>query len=680
VLRSRRRLAFGTIALLLVFDLGRSLCARVGAATPTRLWTADPSYAQPIAWPPGTGLPADAALGARMYAQHCAVCHGPKGQGNGPAAPSLHPRPRDFTGGIFKLKSTTSNAAPTFDDVRETIRRGMPGTSMPAWRDLASDEEIDAVAVYVRSFGPHAQWAEAHQALAIPTDLLGAASAERGRQLYGDLGCASCHGREGRGDGSSAKDLKDVWNQPAPPRDLTAQWTFRSGNEPAPLYMRIANGVAGTPMPGYAEVATPSQIADVVAFIRSIARVPPWEPGGVLDGPGQSPDLVRRGDYLVHVQMCGLCHTPVDSAGIYLADTHYLAGGMKVEAGAHGIFFTRNLTADIETGLGTWSVDQIAAAIRSGHTRTRRLNYWGMPWMVLGALTSDDARAIASYLKTVPAVHNDVPLPLHYGMIETVVRKFSYAWPAVVPERLAYYAGNFGYERPTMWRRDLPQRLLIWAQLLVLGVAMLMWMFGRDPRGPDEERSLGLMLMATTVVLALGAALLAVYRYPALTVVPTESVVAAFGGSIPAVQTEGLPAHEAAMLQRGRYLYTISSCPYCHNGNGAGGGKVNWTVLGTTWARNLTAHPTGLADWSDDAVLRAMISGVARDGRALHWQAMIWDHLSNFAIEDQRALLAYVRTLPAVDHALPPPVAPDGNDCSGDTFWIGTTNFEPGCR
>ena len=157
------------------------------------------------------------------------------------------------------------------------------------------------------------------------------------------------------------------------------------------------------------------------------------KPVAFSTGPDKSPDPLRRGEYLVHAGMCGLCHTPVDPAGIYLADTHYLAGGMKIDAGAHGILFSRNLTPDAATGLGSWSVEQIATAIRTGHTPERRLNYWGMPWMVLGALSDEDARAIATYLKTLPAVHNQVPQPLRYGFVETVARKLTYGWPALMP-------------------------------------------------------------------------------------------------------------------------------------------------------------------------------------------------------------------------------------------------------
>jgi len=672
---SRRRVTLVSIALLLTMDLGRSLYARIGASTPTRLWSADPSYARAIAWPPGSDLPADASPGARVYARHCAICHGPDGHGNGPAAPSLRPRPRDFTRGVFKLKSTPEGQPPTLADIRATIRHGMPGSSMPGWDE--SEADIDAVATYILHLGPQADRAPETAADNVPPALWQNASADRGATLYADLGCSSCHGPKGHGDGPSAKDLKDVWNHFDPPRNLTAPWTFRGGNRPEALYARLAHGMAGTPMPAYAEVAEPQQIADVVAYVRSIARIPPWESGGVLGGPGQSRSPVRRGEYLVHAGMCGLCHTPVDRDGIYLADTHYLAGGMKVEAGAHGIFFTRNLTSDAATGLGNWSADQIATAIRTGHTPQRRLNYWGMPWMVLGALTDEDALAIATYLKTLPPVYNQIPLPLHYGFVETVLRKLTYAWPVLPPERLSYYAGDFGYEQPTSFPRDLPQRVLIWAQLFVLCLGLFGWVLTGTRARP---RSRGVTAIMILIALGLAGGVIVMYQYPATDLLPTHSVVAGFAASIPDIKTDGLPPHRAALLVRGRYLYGIASCAYCHNGNGAGGLKVNWSVFGTTWTRNLTAHPTGLANWSDDEILRAMISGVGRDGRALHWQAMIWDHLSNYSVDDQHALLAYLRALPAVDQSSPAAVPPSGHDCVGDTFWIGTTNTQAGCE
>ncbi len=84
---SRRRDVFVTLAALLILDLGRSAYARVGYAPP----------AEP--WQPGSNLPEETPLGERVYIERCASCHDSDGHGDGPAAPSTFPRPRDLTAG-----------------------------------------------------------------------------------------------------------------------------------------------------------------------------------------------------------------------------------------------------------------------------------------------------------------------------------------------------------------------------------------------------------------------------------------------------------------------------------------------------------------------------------------------------------------------------------------------------
>ena len=92
-----------------------------------------------------------AEAGKKVYEQHCIQCHGEKGDGEGPAAVHLSPRPRDFTSGKFKLRTTPSGALPTDDDLKRVVRKGMPYTSMPAWPQL-SDAEVDGVVKYLKTF------------------------------------------------------------------------------------------------------------------------------------------------------------------------------------------------------------------------------------------------------------------------------------------------------------------------------------------------------------------------------------------------------------------------------------------------------------------------------------------------------------------------------------------------
>jgi mono/diheme cytochrome c family protein len=135
------------LTILLLLDLGRSPYARVGYATPAEPWQEAPYQA--IAWPPGSDLPSQAPLGERVYIERCALCHGPEGLGNGPAAPSMIPRPRDFTLGLFKYKSTPEGAPPTDEDLIRTVRDGLPASAMPYFSDLLTEEELAAVMEYI---------------------------------------------------------------------------------------------------------------------------------------------------------------------------------------------------------------------------------------------------------------------------------------------------------------------------------------------------------------------------------------------------------------------------------------------------------------------------------------------------------------------------------------------------
>jgi len=86
-------------------------------------------------------------LGMRLYQDNCAFCHAPDGTGRNWIGSFLEPRPRDFTATDFTL-----HEAPTA--FREVIRAGIPNTSMPAWKHVLSDDEIDAVVAYIRlAFG-----------------------------------------------------------------------------------------------------------------------------------------------------------------------------------------------------------------------------------------------------------------------------------------------------------------------------------------------------------------------------------------------------------------------------------------------------------------------------------------------------------------------------------------------
>ena len=168
---------------------------------------------------------------------------------------------------------------------------------------------------------------------------------------------------------------------------------------------------------------------DVVNYVQTLARVPPWEPGGRLAGRGQERDPIKRGEYLVHAEMCGLCHTQINRTGIYRGDDFYLAGGMRVGAYPHGVYISRNLTSDRDTGLGGWSDAQIVNAMRN--RRRTVLNFWDMPCSTSTTSRTTMRSRSRVFLKSLPPVRNRIPDALHYGVVETIASKITRRLPAV---------------------------------------------------------------------------------------------------------------------------------------------------------------------------------------------------------------------------------------------------------
>jgi len=210
------------------------------------------------------------ALGEAVYRDNCAACHGEKGDGKGSQAERLKTKPRDFTGGIYKFRSTPSGSLPLDSDLERTVTTGIRGTSMLAQRHL-SQEETRAVVQYLKSVSPRFKNGKPPLAIIIPPKPSTTSSLiSLGKTKYQEGGCAECHGSTGRGDGPSAKDLKDDWGNRISPTDLTLK-PFKSGSNPEDLYRTISTGLNGTPMPSYADALSPNERWALVSYILSIA-------------------------------------------------------------------------------------------------------------------------------------------------------------------------------------------------------------------------------------------------------------------------------------------------------------------------------------------------------------------------------------------------------------------------
>ncbi len=231
---------------------------------------------------------------ARLYAFHCSACHGDSGDGSGPAARHLFPRPRNLRTGRSRLVSTV-NTVPTIEDLEAVIRRGMPGTSMLAF-DKLSDREVRLLAeetLRINREGVRQQFvdllrgegeeiddeiSEMVELRTTPGDPVavpsigpsGPQAIAAGGRAYRDLGCANCHGEDGTGVWNDT--LFDEDGLPSPARNLVDE-PFKGGHEPAAVYLRIFAGMPGTPHPSCMTVPE-EQVVDLVQYCRSLAREP----------------------------------------------------------------------------------------------------------------------------------------------------------------------------------------------------------------------------------------------------------------------------------------------------------------------------------------------------------------------------------------------------------------------
>jgi mono/diheme cytochrome c family protein len=131
----------------------------------------------------------------------------------------------------------------------------------------------------------------------------------------------------------------------------------------------------------------------------------------------------------------------------------------------------------------------------------------------------------------------------------------------------------------------------------------------------------------------------------------------------PAIKIQATPQ----LLERGEYLTRhVAACIDCHSTRdyslyagplvpgteGKGGARFGHELglPGDLYARNIT--PGGLRDWTDGEVLRAVVDGVSKAGKP-YFPFMPYPNYSTMSEEDSHSIVAYIRTLPAIDNKVP---------------------------
>ncbi len=242
--------------------------------------------------------------GADLYTRNCMACHGFSGDGNGPAAAYLLPRPRDYRPGVFKFTSTSYGMKPLRADLIRTVRRGIAGTSMPSFH-LMSTPDVEAVVDYVIALSMRGElenqladsaefnesidqkevpeminrivagWNDASNKIVYPATPMPNFTVDHiveGRKAFRDFDCIKCHGDDGRGQTAGNVGV-DAWGNPTKAADLTSGM-LRGGTEPLDIYRHIDAGINGTPMPSFHGnfQKSPETIWKIVAHVLDMSN------------------------------------------------------------------------------------------------------------------------------------------------------------------------------------------------------------------------------------------------------------------------------------------------------------------------------------------------------------------------------------------------------------------------
>jgi mono/diheme cytochrome c family protein len=270
---------------LLIVAGGLVPAALLSCAEPAEQWGPDELLG-------GKSIAAEKRLarGQASYTMYCSGCHGAEGDGEGPAARFLDPKPRDLRKGKVKFAGVAAGEMPSDADLAYTITNGLAGTSMPAW-SLLPKEEVDDIVAYIKTFTPDRKPPGAM--LAIPADPW-ARSPQKGiaegeRIYHGIAGCNTCHpayvskaaleqhlksfdlpvsGFRERMYESEAKDSE--WGQPITPPDFLRD-PIKSGSGRRDLVRVISAGVGGTAMPSWGATLTPKQLWGLAYYVEQLA-------------------------------------------------------------------------------------------------------------------------------------------------------------------------------------------------------------------------------------------------------------------------------------------------------------------------------------------------------------------------------------------------------------------------
>ena len=247
-------------------------------------------------------------LGHQIYEVACMTCHGKNGDGHGPSAKWMDPKPRNLTMGMYKWRTTGYGALPTDEDLERVIRVGVSTTDMPPFGEILSRRSRMAVVEYIKTFhfgfSDPGQQPKGDAIVTLPAKRSFNPSPEsvaKGKELFTAHGCTACHGPEGEGDGVAANGLIDAWGFPIRPWDFSLGY-YKSGATEFDLFRTVTTGMSGTPMTGYGPRTTEDERWQLVDYVMSLGaeHEESWmhelfadEPSGKIYDAGHHPAKIN---------------------------------------------------------------------------------------------------------------------------------------------------------------------------------------------------------------------------------------------------------------------------------------------------------------------------------------------------------------------------------------------------
>ena len=211
--------------------------------------------------------------GKEYYFKFCVHCHGKEGKGDGRASNHIFPQPRELSQGVFKFHATQTNTLPLDEDIIRTIKKGIPGTAMPAWNGILSDEIINSIVKFIKTFSARFGMEVPGRKIAIsmepPFDSL---SIAYGKKIYKELRCEKCHGENGNKEGELSKTLKTFRDTTWFVYDLRRKNFYKAGSSGTDIYRTLATGLDGSPMNAY-DYISDFERWHLVHFVQSMHSV-----------------------------------------------------------------------------------------------------------------------------------------------------------------------------------------------------------------------------------------------------------------------------------------------------------------------------------------------------------------------------------------------------------------------